>query len=52
VLGEVNRVLKPMAGRFVFTDPMRADDCPEGVLDPILARIHLLGPRLAGVLHG
>ncbi len=40
VLGEVDRVLKP-GGRFVFTDPMRADDCPEGVLDPILARIHL-----------
>lgn len=40
VLKEVNRLLKP-GGRFVFTDPMQADDCPEGVLDPILARIHL-----------
>lgn len=40
VLEEVNRVLKP-GGKFVFTDPMRSDDCPEGVLDPILARIHL-----------
>lgn len=40
VLAEVDRVLKP-GGRFVFTDPMRADDCPDGVLDPILARIHL-----------
>ncbi len=40
VLEEVDRVLKP-GGQFVFTDPMRADDCPEGVLDPILARIHL-----------
>ena len=40
VLEEVNRVLEP-GGKFVFTDPMRADDCPEGVLDPILARIHL-----------
>jgi len=39
-LSEVDRVLKP-GGRIVFTDPMRADDCPEGVLDPILARIHL-----------
>lgn len=40
VLAEVNRVMKPGA-RFIFTDPMRSDDCPEGVLDPILARIHL-----------
>ena len=40
VLTEVDRVLRP-GGRFVFTDPMRGDDCPEGVLDPILARIHL-----------
>jgi sarcosine/dimethylglycine N-methyltransferase len=40
VLDEVNRVLKP-GGRFVFTDPMRSDACPEGVLQPILERIHL-----------
>jgi sarcosine/dimethylglycine N-methyltransferase len=40
VLDEVDRVIKP-GGEFVFTDPMAADDCPEGVLDPILARIHL-----------
>ena len=40
VLREVSRVLRP-GGEFVFTDPMRTDDCPEGVLDPILARIHL-----------
>lgn len=40
VLAEVNRVLKP-GGQFVFTDPMQADDCPAGVLDAILARIHL-----------
>ena len=40
VLEEVDRVLKP-GGRFVFTDPMQSDDCPGGVLDPILARIHL-----------
>ena len=37
---EVSRVLRP-GGTFVFTDPMQADDCPAGVLDPILARIHL-----------
>jgi sarcosine/dimethylglycine N-methyltransferase len=40
VLQEVARVLKP-GGQFVFTDPMQADDCPEGVLQPILDRIHL-----------
>jgi len=40
VLSEVDRVLRS-GGRFVFTDPMKADDCPDGVLDPILARIHL-----------
>ncbi|MAY73156.1 MAG: SAM-dependent methyltransferase [Phycisphaerae bacterium] len=40
VLAEVDRVLKP-GGLFVFTDPMRSDNCPEGVLDPILQRIHL-----------
>lgn len=40
VLMEVARVLKP-GGEFVMTDPMAADSCPEGVLDPILERIHL-----------
>ncbi len=40
VIEEVARVLKP-SGQFVFTDPMQADDCPEGVLQPILGRIHL-----------
>ena len=40
VLKEVERVLKP-GGRFVFTDPMQADDCPEGVLQPVYDRIHL-----------
>jgi sarcosine/dimethylglycine N-methyltransferase len=40
VLAEVARVLKP-GGRFIFTDPMQADDCPSGVLQPILDRIHL-----------
>ena len=40
VMEEVARLLKP-GGQFVFTDPMMADDCPAGVLQPILDRIHL-----------
>lgn len=40
VLAEVARVLKP-GGQFIFTDPMQADDCPEGVLQPVYDRIHL-----------
>lgn len=40
VLREVVRVLKP-GGKFIFTDPMQSDNCPEGVLQPILDRIHL-----------
>lgn len=40
VLSEVDRVLKP-GGRFVFTDPMQADNCPEGVLQDVYNRIHL-----------
>jgi len=40
VLAEAARVLKP-GGELIFTDPMRTDDCPEGVLQPILDRIHL-----------
>ncbi len=40
VLEEVHRVLKP-GGSFIFTDPMQSDACPPGVLEPVLARIHL-----------
>jgi sarcosine/dimethylglycine N-methyltransferase len=40
VLAEAFRVLKP-GGLLLFTDPMQADDCPDGVLAPVLARIHL-----------
>ncbi len=40
VLDQVRRLLKP-GGLFVFTDPMQSDDCPDGVLQPILDRIQL-----------
>lgn len=40
VFEEVARVLKP-GGEFIMTDPMQTDECPEGVLQPILDRIHL-----------
>lgn len=40
VISEVARVLRP-GGDFIFTDPMQADDCPAGVLGPVLERIHL-----------
>ena len=40
VLREIDRLLKP-GGEVIFTDPMQADDCPEGVLAPVLERIHL-----------
>lgn len=40
VFQEIDRVLKP-GGQLIFTDPMQSDDCPEGVLGPVLARIHL-----------
>lgn len=40
IFEEIARVLEP-GGRLVFTDPMRTDDCPDGVLDPILARLNL-----------
>lgn len=40
VLDEAVRVLKP-GGTFIFTDPMMADNCPDGVLQPVLDRIQL-----------
>lgn len=40
VLAEAARVLRP-GGQLIFTDPMADDDCPRGVLQPILDRIHL-----------
>jgi sarcosine/dimethylglycine N-methyltransferase len=40
VLEETRRVLKK-GGELIFTDPMQSDDCPPGVLQPILNRIQL-----------
>lgn len=40
VIAEAARVLRP-GGELIFTDPMQADNCPEGVLQPVLDRIHL-----------
>jgi len=40
VFEEAYRVLKP-GGDFIYTDPMQSDNCPDGVLQPILDRIHL-----------
>ena len=40
VLDEITRVLKP-GGEVIITDPMQADSCPDGVLQPIFERIHL-----------
>lgn len=40
VFEEVARILKK-GGHFIFTDPMQIDNCPEGVIDPVLKRIHL-----------
>lgn len=57
VIGEIARVLRP-GGDLVFTDPMQSDDCPKGVLQPVLDRIHLdsLGSigfyRQAAASHG
>jgi sarcosine/dimethylglycine N-methyltransferase len=40
VLKEARRILRP-GGTLVFTDPMQAEKVPDGVLEPVLARIHL-----------
>ena len=39
-LVEARRVLR-RGGSLLFTDPMQSDDCPDGVLKPVLDRIHL-----------
>jgi SAM-dependent methyltransferase len=40
VLEEAFRVLKP-GGDLIFTDPMQADDVPDGVLQPVYERLNL-----------
>ncbi|MDH5764287.1 MAG: methyltransferase domain-containing protein [Nitrospinota bacterium] len=40
VVAEAHRVLKP-GGHFIFTDLMQDDNIPNGVLGPVLERIHL-----------
>lgn len=40
VLEEIDRVLAP-GGELIFTDPMQADDCPAGVLQPVYDRLEL-----------
>jgi sarcosine/dimethylglycine N-methyltransferase len=40
VFQQVYRVLKP-SGHFIFTDPLKSDDCPTEILQPLLARIYL-----------
>ncbi|MFO8011370.1 MAG: methyltransferase domain-containing protein [Dehalococcoidia bacterium] len=40
VIAEAARVLRP-GGELIFTDPMQAEDCPDGVLQPVLDRINL-----------
>ena len=40
VVAEAFRVLKP-GGHFIFTDLMQDDSIPDGVLGPVLDRIHL-----------
>lgn len=40
ILEEVHRVLRP-GGELIFTDPMQADACPPGVLQPVYDRLHL-----------
>lgn len=40
VLDEAFRVLKP-GGEMIFTDPMQADDVPDGVLQPVYDRLNL-----------
>ena len=40
VMDEIARITAP-GGEVIFTDPMQADDCPEGVLQPVYDRLNL-----------
>ncbi|MDT8398206.1 MAG: methyltransferase domain-containing protein [Pseudomonadales bacterium] len=40
IISEIDRVMTHR-GELVFTDPMQADDCPEGVLKPVYDRLDL-----------
>jgi len=40
VMEEIGRITAP-GGELIFTDPMQADDCPEGVLQPVYDRLNL-----------
>ncbi|MCZ6647591.1 MAG: hypothetical protein O7B79_15280 [SAR324 cluster bacterium] len=44
-------MLKP-GGEFIFTDLMQADQCPEGVLQPILDRLLLENMASPGYCRG
>tara|TARA_B100000029_G_C17574486_1_gene957724 strand:+ start:170 stop:1015 length:846 start_codon:yes stop_codon:yes gene_type:complete len=51
VFREVDRVLRP-GDQFVMTDPMKADNCPDGMLQPILDRLHLSDLSSPEIYHG
>lgn len=40
VMEEIDRITAP-GGELIFTDPMQADDCPDGVLQPVYDRLNL-----------
>ena len=40
VLSEISRIMAP-GGELIFTDPMQADNCPQGVLQPVYDRLNL-----------
>lgn len=40
ILDEIERILTS-GGELIFTDPMQADECPDGVLQPVYDRLNL-----------